>query len=158
MLILPREFTILLVSMVKYLKVTNDGLQKLSRVAIHKLVQDLKSNLHLDISSLLINFIKNKDIVEINSKYLDHKSSTDIITFDYSGDNLSIDGELFISYEEAELNAKRYSVKTEEEITRLIIHGVLHLIGYDDKAKSDKLVMKRLENKLLKKYKYHLIR
>ena len=89
---------------------------------------------------------------------MNHYFSTDIITFDYSEDKNKIDGEIFISIDEAELNASNFKVHLKNEITRLIIHGILHLIGYDDQQKKDKIIMKRMENDLLNKNKFILLR
>ncbi len=150
-------FTGAMVQIVKNLTIETGGVKNLSKSPIHHLIQDLKSELKIDISSLIINFVSEKEIIEINKKYLGHNYSTDIITFDYAEDSQNIDAELFISYKEAELNAKKFRVTINEEITRLIIHGILHLIGFIDKDKNDRLIMKKFENKLLKKYKFHLL-
>ena len=86
-----------------------------------------------------------------------HNYSTDIITFNYSGSKDLIDGEIFISTEDAESNAKKYNVSFNEEILRLVIHGILHLLGLNDKNRSEKLEMKRYENKLLNNNKNLLL-
>ncbi len=138
--------------MVKNLQVNCEKGIKIEKVSIHKLVNQLKNNLSFSVSSLLINFISSNKIFEINKKYLKHNYSTDIITFNYSGSNLDLDGELFISVHDAEKNAKRYNVTFKEEISRLVIHGILHLLNYDDKKESDRLVMKHKEDELLNTY------
>jgi len=89
---------------------------------------------------------------------LDHYYSTDIITFDYSENRNNIDGEIFISIDDAESNASIFKVHFKNEITRLIIHGILHLLSYDDQQKKDKIIMKRMENDLLNKNKFILLR
>jgi probable rRNA maturation factor len=66
----------------------------------------------------------------------------------------NLDGEIFISYEDAESNSTRYKNTLNEEISRLVIHGMLHLIGYDDIKEKDFKKMKKLENQLLNKYKF----
>lgn len=137
--------------MVKNLQITDTG-KLVNKKNIHNLVKSLKKELHFDISSLIINFISAGQILEINKRYLNHDNTTDIITFNYSGDNLILDGEIFISVEDTVKNSKKFKVSFVNEVNRLIIHGILHLLGYEDKKKSDKLVMKRLENKLVKKY------
>ena len=101
-----------------------------------------------------INFISSDEITIINQKYLKHNYSTDIITFNYSGNLNNLDGEIFISYEDAESNSTRYKNTLNEEISRLVIHGMLHLIGYDDIKEKDFKKMKKLENQLLNKYKF----
>ena len=92
----------------------------------------------------------------MNKAYLQHNYSTDIITFNYSELVKKIDGEIFISIDDALDNAKKYKVSLSDELVRLVIHGVLHLLGYDDQTTSDKKTMKRLENKLLSKNKFIL--
>ena len=83
-----------------------------------------------------------------------HNYPTDIITFDYSKKKLLFDAELYISLQDAEINAKKYNVFLEQELIRLVIHGVLHILGYDDKSQKNRLVMKRTENRLLNEYMF----
>ncbi len=132
--------------------------KSINKLSIHKLVSSLKKELNLQIDSLMINFVTTSEITELNEKYLDHYFSTDIITFDYSEERNEIDGEIFISIDDAESNARKYKVHLKNEITRLIIHGILHLLGYDDQKKKDKIIMKRMENDLLNKNKFILLR
>jgi len=74
---------------------------------------------------------------KLNQEYLQHDTYTDIITFDYSESN-TISGDLFISIERVKENATAYSKKLADELHRVIIHGILHLCGYDDKNEKDK--------------------
>jgi rRNA maturation RNase YbeY len=127
---------------------------EIDKSTIHKLVHRLRSILDFEISSLLINFLPDKDIREINSKYLKHHYSTDIITFNYSEKENIIDAELFICPDVAVQNAKFFHVTFREEILRLVIHGILHLLGYDDKNKKDQIKMKKEENRLVNESKY----
>ena len=83
--------------------------------------------------------------------------ATDIITFNYSNVLDQIDGEIFISIEDALNNSKKYKVSLSDELVRLVIHGILHLLGYDDLNTSEKKIMKRLENKLLSKNNFGLL-
>ncbi len=124
---------------------------------IHSLIKNICDELQISISSLDVNFVSGSRIKNINSEYLDHNFTTDIITFNYSGSNTDLDGEIFISVDDARENAKKFKVKLSEELTRLVIHGILHLAGYDDHKKSDKIKMKRLENKLLNTLKFILL-
>jgi rRNA maturation RNase YbeY len=91
-------------------------------------------------------------MIKVNRSYLKHDYATDIITFQYSNDKKSIDGEIIISDEEASKNAKRFKTSISKEIIRLIIHGMLHLLGYDDQNAGDKKLMKKIENSLVTKY------
>jgi rRNA maturation RNase YbeY len=86
-----------------------------------------------------------KKVLEINQKYLKHTDYTDVITFDYTDGN-EISGDIFISYDRIEDNANKYQVKTEEELRRVMAHGVLHLMGYSDKSEAAKREMKSKED------------
>lgn len=136
----------------KNLTVISSSQKKINKNEIHKLVYELKKELNFLIESLSIVFLSAEEIIPINDSYLGHNYSTDIITFNYSGENYTLDGEIFISLDDAASNAKKYGVDIKNEILRLIIHGFLHLLGYDDKEAKDKKKMKAVENKLVNKY------
>ncbi len=90
-------------------------------------------------------FCSDPYILDMNLKYLGHDYFTDIITFDYcQGDVLS--GDLFISVDTVRENALFYGSSFEEEIHRVIVHGLLHLVGYDDQTDEQKKVMRSKEN------------
>lgn len=128
------------------------------RKNLHQFVKLIIEDLQLSLISLELNFINSEKIREINRQYLSHDYSTDIITFNYSDDKKLIDGEIFISVDDASINSKKYKVDLPEEIGRLIIHGILHLIGFDDLTPEKRKKMKIQENRLLKKYKFLLLR
>ena len=131
--------------------------KNLKKNKIHDLVKLLSVELDFELSNLEINFVSGKNIYELNKTYLQHNNSTDIITFNYSDLLKQIDGEIFISIDDALDNAKKFKVSLSDELVRLVIHGVLHLLGYDDQTTSDKKTMKQLENKLLSKNKFVLL-
>ena len=131
--------------------------KKINKARIHKLVGLLREDLDFSIVSLYINFIPAEEIHNINIEFLNHDRSTDIITFNYSGSNIEIDGEIFISIDDAKIFARKYKVSLSNEITRLIIHGILHLKGYDDIKNNDRVKMKRIENDLTNKYNFALL-
>lgn len=84
---------------------------------------------------------------EINVQYLKHHTLTDIITFDYTADNKGrISGDIFISIERVKENAESLKIPFVNELHRVIIHGVLHLLGYKDKNKVDKALMRQKED------------
>ncbi len=90
-------------------------------------------------------FCSDNYILDINNKYLQHDYFTDIITFDYcEGDVLS--GDLFISVDSVRENSITYGTEFENELNRVIVHGLLHLIGYDDHSKEDQKEMRSKEN------------
>ncbi|MBX2977016.1 MAG: rRNA maturation RNase YbeY [Ignavibacteriaceae bacterium] len=126
----------------------------LSKSLIRKSLKILKSELSLSIAHLQINILNDADIISLNQKYLNHDYNTDIITFDYRVELANpIDGEIFISFEDAQKNAEKYKVSLNNELMRLIIHGVLHLSGFDDKSSIEKRKMKKMENYFLEKLK-----
>ena len=84
-------------------------------------------------------------ILDVNMKYLQHDYFTDIITFDYCEGKV-LSGDLFISVDSVRENSIEFGTDFEEELHRVIVHGVLHLIGYDDHTEEDKKVMRQKEN------------
>ena len=90
-------------------------------------------------------FCSDNYILDVNIKYLQHDYYTDIITFDYcEGNRLS--GDLFISIDSVRENASFYGTEFPDELNRVIVHGLLHLIGYDDHTEEDIAVMRAKEN------------
>jgi probable rRNA maturation factor len=98
-----------------------------------------------------INFIICSDnfLAELNLKYLKHKTLTDIITFDNSEEEGTIQGDIFISLPRVKENSKKFGTTLDNELHRVMIHGVLHLMGYSDKSVNDKLAMRRKEDTYL---------
>ena len=94
-------------------------------------------------------------LLTVNIEHLDHDYYTDIITFDYSEGN-GISGDLLISFERVKENAKNHGVGFQEELRRVIIHGVLHLVGYKDKTDKEVLEMREKENEALKMFHVEL--
>ena len=86
---------------------------------------------------------------KINVEYLNHDDLTDIISFDYSVGN-ELHGDIYISVERVEDNAQDFEVSFEEELKRVIVHGVLHYCGYKDKTKEDEVVMRAKEEEKMK--------
>lgn len=102
------------------------------------------------IADISIIFCSDDYLLDINRKYLGHDYYTDIITFDYcESDKLS--GDLFISIDTVRSNAEYYSVKFEDELDRVIVHGLLHLVGYDDHNDEQISEMRSKENHYLEK-------
>ncbi|MEI6311973.1 MAG: rRNA maturation RNase YbeY [Bacteroidota bacterium] len=93
-------------------------------------------------------FCSDAKILEINKQFLNHDYYTDIISFDYSEINI-ISGDIYISIDTVKSNALKFGVLFKEELHRVIIHGVLHFLGYKDKTKADSENMRRLENESL---------
>jgi len=128
--------------------------QDIKKRTVHKLIILLKKELNFTINNLEISFVNSADIIQVNREYLKHKNSTDIITFDYAKLNSSLEGEIIISYDDALYNSKRFRTSINAELLRLIIHGVLHLLGYKDKKSNERRAMKLKEDLLTHKYKF----
>ena len=93
-------------------------------------------------------FVDDEKILEVNREYLGHDYYTDIITFDYDeGDR--INGDLVISLDTVETNARQFGKSYDEELHRVIIHGILHLCGINDKGPGEREVMEAAEDKAL---------
>ncbi len=96
----------------------------------------------------LVNIILCNDayLLELNKKYLNHDYLTDILTFASNESSTEISGDIYISVEMAFKNAKTFKVREDREIERLIVHGILHLLGYLDESKEDRLLMTSKED------------
>ena len=93
-------------------------------------------------------FCDDEKILEVNRQYLNHDYYTDIITFDYCEDD-TISGDLFISLDTVRSNAEAQGTPYDEELHRVIIHGILHLCGINDKGPGERAIMEAAENKAL---------
>ena len=90
-------------------------------------------------------FCDDMDLLDKNSKYLNLDTLTDILTFDYSENN-NISGDIYISIDRVKENAKTYKVTFENELDRVMIHGVLHLLGYKDESEKEQKIMREKED------------
>lgn len=101
------------------------------------------------INNLNYIFCSDEYLHKINLEYLDHDTYTDIITFDNSEDESTIEGDIFISIERVRENSQTLNTVFEEEVKRVIVHGLLHLCGYDDHTPAEKATMRRLESEYI---------
>ena len=112
-------------------------------------LNSISKNEGKDIGNLNFLFVDDKEMLKYNKKYLQHESYTDIITFDNSLNN-KIAGDIVISLERVNENAKYYQVSYNYELERVMAHGLLHLLGYNDKNKEEKKIIRKKENYYLK--------
>lgn len=96
-------------------------------------------------------FCDDEYLHKINVEYLNHDTLTDIISFDYSEGNF-LHGDIFISIERVAENAKEFNVSLENELKRVMAHGVLHYCGYKDKSEQDELLMRQKEDEKIKMF------
>ncbi len=106
-------------------------------------------NLEKRVGEINYIFCDDEYLLEINQKYLKHDTYTDIITFDYSENNL-ISGDIFVSIERVKENAQLYSKSFEEELYRVLAHGILHLCGFKDKTEKESKEMREREDWAIK--------
>jgi probable rRNA maturation factor len=103
-------------------------------------------------AELRIIFVDDEYLFEMNKAFLNHHTYTDIITFDVNDDGgKDVVGELYISADRVKENAGKFGVSFRTELDRVMVHGLLHLLGYKDKSKSDQIQMRKLEDKYLKR-------
>ena len=118
---------------------------------IRTCVKDILTDHNKEVGNINIILTGDKDLVEINKKYLKRNYLTDIITFDFSNEE-RISGDLYISIDRIQVNAVLFEVIAKLELFRVIIHGILHLTGYTDKKKAEKVKMTAMEDLYIKRY------
>ena len=96
-------------------------------------------------------FCDDEYLLNLNEQYLDHDTLTDIISFDYCVGN-ELHGDIFISVERVQENAKDFNVSFEDELQRVLAHGILHYCGYKDKSEEDEKVMRQKEEEKMKMF------
>jgi len=106
------------------------------------------SNYQKRVGDIAYIFCSDEKILEVNNEYLSHDYFTDIITFDYS-EGATISGDMFISMDTVRSNAEKYNVSCDLELYRVMIHGILHLCGYEDNTKAKKKNMRKNEDEAL---------
>jgi len=117
---------------------------RLKKIVLISHIKYLINSELMIVGDLSIIFCSDDYLLNINKQYLDHDYYTDIITFNYV-ENKTISGDLFISVERITENAANYDTDMEKELLRVIFHGILHLIGYNDKTEEEKKLMREKE-------------
>ena len=105
--------------------------------------------LQMNMGEIHISLMSDEALLEINKKHLNHHDYTDVITFDYSTEN-TIHCDIAVSTDRVSENAHNEGVSIENELARVMIHGILHCVGFNDNTEDDKLIMCGKENELLK--------
>ncbi|HXK49418.1 MAG TPA: rRNA maturation RNase YbeY [Clostridiales bacterium] len=138
------------------IKADNFTTSKISLRSVINSVEFFTKMNKIKISSLNISFVRDNEMTNINEKYLSHEGSTDVITFDYTEGTLTgIDGEIIICTDEAKRQSKIFGVLLNEELYRLIFHGLLHLTGYDDTDSKKMKLMRYKEDEILTLWKQY---
>lgn len=122
------------------------------RLKIKRWIKQLVENAGFRLGSVSYIFCSDEKILEVNKQYLNHDFYTDIITFDYVEKDI-INGDIFISTDRVRENAKDFNVAFEEELHRVIIHGILHLLGQQDHTPKEEKQMRKKENEALLLFK-----
>ncbi len=126
---------------------------KLPKIQLRKWVLSIAKQNKIELGDINYIFCKDDYLIKINYEYLKHDNYTDIITFDLSepGDK-ERSADIYISIERVIDNAHKHNTSAEEEILRVIIHGILHLCGFKDKEKKEKQEMREKENMAINEY------
>ena len=122
---------------------------KISTEDIYNWLKDVTTKEGKEIGELVYVFCNDDYLIEKNMHFLKHDTLTDVITFDYCYEEI-ISGDILISTERVKANALKYDVDFLTELHRVMVHGLLHLLGYKDKRESDALLMRQKENYYLK--------
>jgi rRNA maturation RNase YbeY len=136
--------------MIQYIA-ENIKLPTLEKQRINRWIKETATGYGKKTGDIAYIFCSDERILEINKQYLQHDYYTDIITFDYSEDNI-ISGDIFISIDTVKSNSLDFGSDFETELLRVIIHGILHLCGQDDKSPELRMEMTRKENEALAKF------
>lgn len=111
-------------------------------------IKSVASSYSKKVGDIAFIFCSDEKILEVNNQYLQHDYYTDIITFDYSEEDL-ISGDIFISLDTVKSNSEQFKTNYNDELHRIIIHGILHLCGINDKGPGEREHMTQCENKAL---------
>lgn len=120
---------------------------------LNRWIEMVASSFGLNVGSLTYCFCDDKYILDVNRRFLNHDYYTDIITFDYTRSD-KIGGDMVISLDTVRSNAEQLGADFTKELLRVIIHGVLHLCGIDDKGPGEREIMEQEENKALSLYEF----
>ena len=117
-----------------------------SAEAVLAWLQQIGASEGSDIEELSYVFCSDSYLLEMNQQYLKHDTYTDVITFDYAEEEGIVEGDIFISVDRVKENAASLQVKFPDELHRVMVHGLLHLLGYSDKTEADQKEMREKED------------
>lgn len=137
--------------MIQYIA-ENVKMPALQKQRINRWIKEIADGYGKKTGDIAYVFCDDQKILEVNNQYLEHDYYTDIITFDYTAGN-TISGDIFISLDTVKSNADEYGADFETELHRILIHGILHLCGNDDKSPELRADMTDKENKALEQLK-----
>lgn len=135
--------------MIEFFSDTDFQFSQSEEAKITPVIEDIFAEYKKTLNYLHVVFLDDEQLLEVNKEFLDHDYYTDIITFNYADDLDDIEAELYISITRVADNAQTLGVSFDQELRRVIIHGVLHLCGYEDNTKELKNVMQLAENKYI---------
>ena len=132
--------------------------KKINARFLRQVAAELFAELEITEAELGIHLVGAKEMAQVNRQFLQHEGPTDVITFDHfekrkaeSGKRKNVHGELFICVDVAMTQAKEFKSSWQAEVVRYVVHGVLHLLGYDDLKPHLRREMKRAENRLVRR-------
>lgn len=131
-------------------QIVNVEMPAINQTQIRAWVADVAADYGRRVGDITYIFVDDEEILRVNREFLQHDYYTDIITFDYN-DGRRLSGDLFISLDTVRTNAEGLQVTYEQELHRVIIHGVLHLCGINDKGPGEREMMEAAENRALSK-------
>jgi probable rRNA maturation factor len=122
-----------------------------------QIIKQIAIDHHHQVGSINYVIVSDEKILEINNDALKHDYYTDIITFDYS-EGKTLEGEIYISIDRVIDNAHKYNEKFHVELSRVVFHGILHMVGYKDKTKKESEKMREMEKTYITQFlkKFHV--
>jgi probable rRNA maturation factor len=130
-----------------------DGVKEkiIGQAGVKELVREVVRGEYRTAGDLVFIVTTDEELLKINREFLKRDYLTDVIAFNYSWDKV-VEGEIYVSYETVRENSRQYGVPLIEELVRVIIHGVLHLCGYDDSTEELQEIMRKKEDEWIEKY------
>ena len=133
--------------------ITNQTKNPVPRQLILKTLKHASRNLKIKSTDLSVVFVSQPLIKKLNFNYRHQNQATDVLSFSYNHSRANLDGEIIICYSILKKNARHYGHSIKQELVKILIHSLLHLIGYDHAQAKDARQMENLENKIIKSFK-----